>query len=65
MENNDLQRLATMLVQRHGAAAAMFARMKAHEAMQNGNVRSSTAWNDVAQAVAQFELQKALILGRQ
>lgn len=55
MEDNDLWRLAAILLQKHGQQAEVYARRKADEALENRNNRSCAAWRRIALAVSDLE----------
>jgi hypothetical protein len=55
MEDNDLWRLAAILLQKYGEEAELYARQKADEALQMRNNRSCTAWKRIALAVSDLE----------
>lgn len=55
MEDNDLWRLAAILLQRHGDDAESYARQKAVEALRIRNQQSGAAWNRIALAVNDLE----------
>jgi hypothetical protein len=55
MEDSDLWRLAAMLIQKHGDVAESYARVRADEALQDGNNRACERWKNVAAAVYELE----------
>jgi hypothetical protein len=55
MENNDLWRMAAMLISKHGADAQVYARLRADEASDLGNNRACETWKSVAVAVNEME----------
>jgi hypothetical protein len=60
MENSDLWRLATMLIQKHGENAQMYACIRADEAASLGNNRAHRTWKTVAAAVSELETIKSV-----
>jgi hypothetical protein len=60
MENTDLWRLATMLIQKHGESAQMYACIRADEAASLGKNRAHRTWKTVAAAVSELETIKSV-----
>jgi hypothetical protein len=55
MENNDLWRIAAMLIGKHGADAQAYASLRAEEASDLGNNNAHEKWTCVAAAIVEIE----------
>ncbi|HEV7602573.1 MAG TPA: hypothetical protein VGO49_20245 [Bradyrhizobium sp.] len=57
-DDPDLWRLAAMLIRWHGEDAESYAHLRADEALQRGNNRSSQLWKRIAAGVSGLEQRR-------